>query len=672
MNLTAEKTHEKNKLRKFLYLLSGMIFLFTLASCTDDDEMHGLNANAGPDQEAMVGQTVTLDASGSTDMNGAGFNTNWSFISTPQGSSAAISNADSEIATFVPDVMGEYRILLTISNNLGESTDNLSVNAIEAGTMTLSGSYNDDLHLTNLIEDPAVPDYVIIGDLDIQANLKIDPGVRIHVSNDRRIRIRNSGSIEANGTQAEPIIITGETEIPGFWTGILHESNNVINTMRHVYISSTGSSIISSGRPKTAFHVASGRINVENVVFTDNDGFGMTVWSSDARIPMQQCHFEGNTDGAMSILAEHIDFIDELTDFNGEEIIVRGGSLSTGSDHQWVKPLNGTYRVSSEIDSYGKISIMEGAVFSFENDVRFRIRSEGVLRAIGTEANPVIFKGDVEMAGAWRGLYFQSNSLENELHHVHFMHAGHSNLASGYGNTGLGFDGGARATLSNLHFSEIDGHGIYIRYESTELSFENLTFGQNLTNGAIYMRTTQISSLDHDSDFGNHYVVVDGGTLNSGSDHNWIKLQNGKYLFTSDADIYDKVTIEAGAILEFDNDVRLRYRSESALIAEGTASEMIVFTRRAGLGAHWKGIYYQSNSVESVMDYVEISYAGNSSVGPGFGQANLGLDNGSRLTLTNSVISNSLGWGIDVRANAEFTENNNTFFDNALGDINYQ
>lgn len=660
-------------MKKLFYLLPVAALILTMAACNDDnDVLHGLTAVAGPDREVTVGETVELDASASIDLNGSGFQTLWAFVSTPDGSNAAISNANSNNASFVPDIAGVYDISLTISNAEGESSDELQITAIPGGTMNLSGSYNDDLHLINLVEDPDTPDYLVTGDVNIYAALTIDAGVRIHVSNDKMIRIRNDGSLEANGTSAEPIVITGETEVPGYWKGIMHESNNVVNVMSHVNISATGSSDISSGRPKTAFYVASGRISLQNSVFSNNDGFGVTIWSSDAEIPLLGCFFENNTLGAMSILAEHMDGIDDLSNFNGQEVLVRGGSLAAGSEHTWVNPTNGIFRVAGEINAYGRLEILEGVEFRMENNVRFRVRSEGVIQVMGTETNPVVFKGATELAGAWRGVYIESNSIENQFNHVSFSHAGHEDIAPGFGKTAIGFASGARAMLSNIYFSDIDGYGTYIRYDNTNVTFSALNFGPGLTEAAIFMRTEQISALDHESDFGNYYVVVDGGTLNKGTEHQWIKLQNGKYFFVSEADIYDKIIIEAGSIFEFDNDVRFRLRASGTLIAQGTSSDMIVFTRRAGSGSYWKGIYYQSNSVESIMDYVDISYAGNTDLAPGISQSNIGIDSGARLTLTNSIISNSLGWGIDVRSGGELMESNNSFFDNASGDINYQ
>jgi hypothetical protein len=660
-------------MKKLFYLIPIVAAILTMAACKkdDDDDQHGLTANAGPDREAQTGETVQLDASASTDASGEGYETLWAFVSVPEGSSATISNPGSITASFTPDISGDYDVRLTISNSLGQSTDDVRITAL-AATTALSGSYNDDLHLVNIFEDANLADYVVSGNIEMFATMTIDPGVRIHVMNDRHIRIRTTGGIKAMGTADQPVIITGESEIPGFWKGILHESNNVENVFNHVQVSAAGSSAISSGRPKTAFHVENGRISIQHCSFTVNDGFGLSIQNDNSQVDMQENNFDSNSLGAMQIKAAHVGFIDDASDFNGFAIEVAGGMLPADSEHQWVKPMNGHYLVSNEIDSHGEVVINEGAEFRFESGIRFRVRNTGVIQAMGIPTDPIIFRGTVEQPGAWTGLFIESSSVENQLNHVHFSHAGHSDIASGYGKTALALASAARANLSGLMFSDIDGYGIYIRHDNSLISFDNLNFGSGLTEGAVFIRTAQMSSIDHASDFGNNYVVVDGGILNTGANQDWIKLQNGKYLFTSNADIYDRVSIEAGTVMEFTNDVLFRLRSGSVLIAQGMPAAKIVFTRQEGTGAHWKGIYYQSTSVESFMNYVEISYAGNSNAGSGLGKTNIGIDANARLTITNSEISNSLGWGIDVRNNGLLTESNNTFNGNALGDINYQ
>ena len=50
-------------------------------------------ANAGPDQTVFVGTTVTLDGSGSTDVDGDLLSYHWSLITVPEGSAASLSDA---------------------------------------------------------------------------------------------------------------------------------------------------------------------------------------------------------------------------------------------------------------------------------------------------------------------------------------------------------------------------------------------------------------------------------------------------------------------------------------------------------------------------------------------------------------------------------------------------
>lgn len=73
-------------------------------------------ANAGPDQNASVGDVVVLDGSASTDAEGDPLTFSWSLTSVPAGSGATISNATAVSATFVADLAGDYVAQLVVND----------------------------------------------------------------------------------------------------------------------------------------------------------------------------------------------------------------------------------------------------------------------------------------------------------------------------------------------------------------------------------------------------------------------------------------------------------------------------------------------------------------------------------------------------------------------------
>ena len=79
-------------------------------------------ANAGPDQGLVaVGQTVQLDGSGSSDVNGDPLSFHWALTTRPAGSQATLSNAALVNPTFVADVFGTYVAQLIVNDGTLDS-----------------------------------------------------------------------------------------------------------------------------------------------------------------------------------------------------------------------------------------------------------------------------------------------------------------------------------------------------------------------------------------------------------------------------------------------------------------------------------------------------------------------------------------------------------------------
>lgn len=87
-------------------------------------------AVAGNDQTVQVGDTATLSGSASSDPDGDTLSFQWTLLSRPAGSAAALGSPTSVQATLVPDVKGSYQVRLTVTDSGGlAATDDVIVTA---------------------------------------------------------------------------------------------------------------------------------------------------------------------------------------------------------------------------------------------------------------------------------------------------------------------------------------------------------------------------------------------------------------------------------------------------------------------------------------------------------------------------------------------------------------
>jgi Ca2+-binding RTX toxin-like protein len=78
-------------------------------------------ADAGTDQAVLVGDSVQLDGSGSSDANGDALAYIWSFTSVPTGSAAALSDTGSVMPAFRVDLAGSYVVQLVVNDGATDS-----------------------------------------------------------------------------------------------------------------------------------------------------------------------------------------------------------------------------------------------------------------------------------------------------------------------------------------------------------------------------------------------------------------------------------------------------------------------------------------------------------------------------------------------------------------------
>src|ERR1700722_1876628 len=98
-------------------------------------------ANAGPNRSVVVGKTVELDGSASTDVDGDRLTYRWSLLSVPTGSNAVLSNTKSVKPTFLADLAGTYVAQLIVNDGwVSSPPDTVTITTGETAPIADAGA----------------------------------------------------------------------------------------------------------------------------------------------------------------------------------------------------------------------------------------------------------------------------------------------------------------------------------------------------------------------------------------------------------------------------------------------------------------------------------------------------------------------------------------------------
>ncbi|MGD9227950.1 MAG: Ig-like domain-containing protein, partial [Desulfobacterales bacterium] len=79
-------------------------------------------ANAGQDQNVFVADTVLLNGSASSDVDKDSLIFGWSFVTTPEGTTATLSDPSAVSPRFTPDIIGTYEVQLIVNDGTVDSS----------------------------------------------------------------------------------------------------------------------------------------------------------------------------------------------------------------------------------------------------------------------------------------------------------------------------------------------------------------------------------------------------------------------------------------------------------------------------------------------------------------------------------------------------------------------
>ena len=523
-------------------------------------------------------------------------------------------------------------------------------------------------------------------------NLTISPGVTIRFDKDRHLAAKVNTKIVAKGTSSQPITFTSSLQSPaaGDWRGLYLSGgkDNEFDQCVFEYGASEQTAV-----DYAMLFLENATASITNCTFRNSKYSGITLRGADSRF----LKFEGNT---ISNCGENENNAFPITVGGASANMICLGDMSNNNTVTTAKGIgvwSGTVNRNITIKSFvpyliiqdqtinnaATVTIEPGATLKFETLRRIDVKDNAKIIAQGTQSNPITFTSakpvGSKQPGDWNGIYC-INSEGSDFKYCIFEYGSGVVSAVWYGMIYLD---DCKASIMNCTFRNSRYTGVSvvgIKSGFTAFDYNTITDCGEIEADAFpitawwgntgFMNLTGMGANNTiESTKG---IGVGKGTVNANT---YVR----KYLYTicdyitisQPSGAGATLTIEPGTKMMFNKNFRLDIGAGGKLVAEGTASNEIVFTGSAKDRGWWQGISFINNSAlsGSVLNYCEVSYGG---AGMGInnnGNISCGNIRSGVLTIKNCTITHSRSWGIYVRDAGSMSayptiENNNTYSNN--------
>jgi len=335
------------------------------------------------------------------------------------------------------------------------------------------------------------------------------------------------------------------------------------------------------------------------------------------------------------------------------------------------------YSVNADvaIRNNATLTIEPGVRLEFDQGMRFEVESDGVLSAIGTSQNPITFTGALASNGFWDGIEIRSvvtSQIDNAV-----VEYGGNTSSFNPANIGISFEG--RLNLANSTIRHSGSYGIAHSGSAVLVGFTANTITLN-EDAPITVPANQVGAIAADNLLAGNNTIVGGdrdyievqnasGSSGITTNQTWNLLDVDYRMFPGlSTNVDAELTIAPGVTLIFGANAYLNIRTNGTLNAVGTPAQPITFTALQPTPGFWAGIQFTFNSTDNILDNTIVEYAG----GTGSNiTANVGVFSTSgRLTLRNSLLRESAGYGFSFANNINLTmENVTSTANNQPGEI---
>lgn len=360
-----------------------------------------------------------------------------------------------------------------------------------------------------LKDDPEAPvDYIITCEAHATGKLTVEPGVVIAFEPDASLTIEKDASLTMNGTADQPILLTGVTSEKGLWRGMLIESNKASNNMKYVTIEYAGSKNTShrGDMSPAGLQVSmAGDVSIDHCTFQHCKDNGL-YWNSSNYISITNSVFTKNDVPMKTVGANQIKLYNNTNTYTGnvnDYVKMQYPGISYDQKkitwHKIDVPYYLTTRGYNRFDvDHAQLVIEPGVdVIMATAEAHMRIRGDASITAVGTNEDPIIFRGKEDVKAAWGYIIIQSGSSLNEIGHAKIKNAGNkmSNIQAA---TQIHYD--SYLNLHDVDFTNNAGYAVGMLYTAAMplpvLVYEDIS----TDNGKKFSKGTNGNELSDPND----------------------------------------------------------------------------------------------------------------------------------------------------------------------------
>lgn len=343
----------------------------------------------------------------------------------------------------------------------------------------LAGELNQNITLSNNVLQSDLPDYIITDQIQVNADLRIDPGVRIEFAFGSSLIINEKGSIRALGEKDSPIVFDAKELKQGYWKGIYIKSMNVMNELSFVKISNAGGDPQLEDGIVAAINCEAGRISLKNVEISDTEGYGLSLDQKSDLDVHEAVRYTSNTEGNIIMHVDNASKLDLASVYDANNGTENNITITGGISHKAVVinslPGDVQYEIKDEISFENSVVIEAGNTLIMHPETRLYFEQSASIQILGEIDDPVRLIGSISDLPSWKGIVINSATVENEINFLNIYNAGSNKIDQNWLGDAIAviaLRNNARLRLTSMLIENFNGCKVFLR-SSAQLDFDD-------------------------------------------------------------------------------------------------------------------------------------------------------------------------------------------------------